>query len=572
VIRRTPGSRLYRGLFAVAAIAALVSPSVAVAAKPAVPGQTTAIRILDIADWHAQLDPLNVNGVNVGGAEALSSYFDQERAGNPNTITLTGGDDFGASPPLSSFFDEVPAVLAERLMGIDVGTFGNHNFDKGIDHLQEMIDLAGSTSAVGEPYEYVSANLQNRDAELSGVRDYRIFEYQGVNVAVIGITNPEAPGLVFPGNFGTIVPTDPVAAAMRAKAAARAEGAKVFIAITHLGIEGRNAAGEAFGPLVDFANGVSGFTVIFGDHTNFRYEAVIKGQLVIENLSKGASYSRTDLVVRRGTGELISRTNAFVTPFSAGRTDPAIAAMLQPFRDELAPILNVRLGSSTVAVPRTDACGNTNGRTCESLLGNVVTDALRLRYAADFAITNSGGLRAALTCPTTDSPTDFCPAFTPPPYPITRGQTYGVLPFGNFAVTVSMTGAELKAMLENGVSLAGAQGRFPQVSGLCFTYDPSAAAGSRVISAVRQAADGSCTGAAVNLTSSATYLVAMNDFMATGGDGYGPFATSRINSDGTTLEQVLADYIVAQGTISPTIQGRIVCVSSGSAVCPTVTP
>jgi len=549
------------------AVAALVLPSVAFGAKPAVPGQTTAIRILDISDWHAQLDP----SFGVGGAEALSSYFKQERAGNPNTITLTGGDDFGASPPLSAFFNEVPAVLAERLMGIDVGTFGNHNFDKGVDHLQQMIDLAGSGSAVGEPYEYVSANLQNRDAELAGVEDYRIFKYNGVKVAVIGITNPEAPSLVFPGNFGTIVPTDPVAAAMRAQAAARAEGAKVFIAITHLGIEGGSGS-TAFGPLLDFANGVSGFSVIFGDHTNVKYEAQIKGQLVIENLSKGASYSRTDLVVRRGTGALISRTNTFVTPTAAGRTDPAIAAMLEPYRTELAPILNVQLGSSTVAVPRSDACGNPDGRTCESKLGNVVTDAMRLRYGADFAITNAGGLRAALTCPTPDNPTDFCPAFTPPPYPITRGQTFGVLPFGNFTVTVAMSGAELKAMLENGVSRAGAQGRFPQVSGLCFTYDPSLPAGSRVIVAVRQAGNGSCTGPAVNLTSSASYLVAMNDFMAAGGDGYGPFATSRINSDGTTLEQTLADYIVGAVTISPSIQGRIVCTSSGAAVCPTVTP
>lgn len=566
---RTPARRRFRRIaFAIVGVIALALPTIVLAAKPIVAGQTTAIRILDISDWHAQLDP----SFGVGGAEALSSYFKEERAGEPNTITLTGGDDFGASPPLSAFFAEVPAVRAERLMGIDVGTFGNHNFDKGVDHLQQMIDLAGSTTDVGMPYEYVSANLQNRDAELSGVRDYKIFEYDGVKVAVIGVTNPEAPGLVFPGNFGTIVPTDPVAAAMSAKAAARAEGAKVFIAITHLGIEGGSGA-TAIGPLVDFANAVSGFTAIYGDHTNVRYEAVINGQLVVENLSKGGTYSRTDLVVRRGTADLLSRTNAFVVPTAAGRTDTAIAAMLQPYRDELAPILNVQLGVSTVAVPRTDACGNSDGRLCESKLGDTVTDAMRLRYAADFAVTNSGGLRAALTCPTTDNATDFCPAFTPPPYPITRGQTFGVLPFGNFAVTVSMDGVELKAILENSVARALPQGRLGQVSGLCYTYDPAAVAGSRVSSVVRQATDGSCTGSSVNLTAGATYLVAMNDFMATGGDGYPKFATARINSDGTTLEQVLADYIVAAGTISPSIQGRINCTSSSAGFnCPTVTP
>src|SRR6266545_3868751 len=101
-----------------------------------------------------------------------------------------------------------------------------------------------------------------------------------------------------------------------------------------------------------------------------------------------------------------------------------------PVNAQLAPILSTVIGQSTVFVPRTDACGNTAGRTCESLEGNVTADAMRTTYGTDFAITNSGGLRADLTCPTTDNPSDFCPAFTPPPFPITRGQVLTVLPFG----------------------------------------------------------------------------------------------------------------------------------------------
>jgi 2',3'-cyclic-nucleotide 2'-phosphodiesterase (5'-nucleotidase family) len=563
---RTPFRRV---LIMVVAILALAVPAIALAAKPPIAGQTTTIKILDISDWHAQLDP---NG-GIGGAEALSDYFKAERAGSPNSITLTAGDDFGASPPLSGFFEEIPAVKAERLMGIQVGTFGNHNFDRGIAHLQARINQAADPNEVGNPYEYVSANLQNRDANLTGVKDYKIFEFDGVKIAIIGLTNPEAPGLVFPGNFGTIVPTDPIAAANRARAAARAEGAKVFVIIAHMGIEGTNASGQAFGPLVDLANGLTGFDVIIGDHTNFFFQSTINGQLVVENLSKSLSYSRIELVVRRGTGAVVSKTNTFVTPTSAGHTDAAIASMLQPYRDALAPILNVNVGSSTVVIPRADACGRSDGRLCESKIGNVITDSMRLRYGTDFAITNSGGIRADLTCPAVNNPTDFCPSFTPPPYPITRGQTFTVLPFGNFTVTVSMSGAELKVMLENGVSvMPGAGGRFAQVSGLCFTYNIAAAAGSRVTGAVRQAADGTCTGPAVDLTATSTYNVAMNDFMATGGDGYPKFATSRIISDGTTLEQTLADYVTANSPLSPAIQGRVTCTTTGATACPVVTP
>ena len=374
VFSTPPRRSLRRALILFIAILALTVPAMAFAAKPD-NGQTVSIKILDISDWHAQLDP---NGT-VGGAEALSDYFKTERASSPNSITLTAGDDFGAAPPLSGFFEEIPAVKAERLMGIQVGTFGNHNFDRGIAHLQARINQAADPSEVGSPFEYVSANLQNRDANLTGVKDYKIFQVQGVKVAVIGLTNPEAPGLVFPGNFGTIVPSDPIAAANRAREAARADGAKVFVIICHMGIEG-TTAGQAFGPLVDLANGLSGFDVIIGDHTNFLFQSTINGQLVVENLSKSLSYSRIELVVRRGSGDVLSKTNTFVTPTAAGHADPAIASMLQPYRDALAPILNVNVGSSTVVIPRADACGRSDGRLCESRIGDVITDSMRAGF------------------------------------------------------------------------------------------------------------------------------------------------------------------------------------------------
>jgi 2',3'-cyclic-nucleotide 2'-phosphodiesterase (5'-nucleotidase family) len=146
-----------------------------------------------------------------------------------------------------------------------------------------------------------------------------------------------------------------------------------------------------------------------------------------------------------------------------------------------------------------------------------------------------------------------------------------VLPFGNVVFTVEITGAELKAFLENGVSsMPAANGRFPQVSGLCFTYDISAPVGSRVLSAVRQAADGTCTGDPVDLTDASTYMIAENDFMANGGDGY-----PNLYSRGTTqdiMDQVLADFITANTPVSPAIQGRIVCTTSGATACPVPVP
>jgi 2',3'-cyclic-nucleotide 2'-phosphodiesterase (5'-nucleotidase family) len=382
---------------------------------------------------------------------------------------------------------------------------------------------------------------------------------------------------VFPGNFGTIEITDPVAAANAARQRARAEeGAKVFILIGHMGVRGFDGNGAPFGELIDLASGVNGFDLVLGDHTDVQYSGIINGALVSEARSKGLNYARIELTVKVGTGEVVNKTHQFVSPaLSSGGTavtpDQAIVDLLAPYRAALAPILNTGVGSSTVAVPRADSCGRADGRLCESLVGNVVTDAMRIRYGTDFAITNSGGLRASLTCPTTDSPTDFCPAFTPPPYPITRGQVLTVLPFGNVVATVTINGAELKAYLENGVSsMPGANGRFAQVSGLCFTYDVSAPVGSRVTAAIRQAADGSCSGGAIDLTSAGSYTVAINDFMGFGGDGYQNLSARMVTRE--IMDQVLADYVAAGSPISPSVQGRIVCTSTGATACPVVIP
>lgn len=563
----------------------VVGAQVSSAAAKAKPDRMpVTLQFLSISDWHGQLDPLDVFGVGLrGGASVISTYWQADRAANPNTVTLTGGDDFGASPPLSNFFDERPAVLAERMMGIEVSTLGNHNFDRGIEHLQQMIDLAAApTSAAtpGSPYAYVSANLKNRDDNLDGVEDFTIIEVGGVKVGVVGITNPEAPELVFPGSFGTIEPTNPYPAANKARAAAKQAGAELVVAVIHAGVRGFDSTtGEPFGELIDFANNVGGFDVIFGDHTDVQYSGVINGQLVVEARSKGRNYARTSLTIDPQNGRVVDQSVEFVEPICLslnaatgectatpiGAPDPDIEAMLAPFRAELIPILSTVIGESAVAVPRTDKCGSTQSRLCESLVGNAVTDAMRVTYGTDIALTNSGGLRSALTCPAVGGGSGFCPASTPPPYPITRGQVLTLLPFGNQTATLDLTGAEVKLMLENGVSRIGEQGRFPQVSGFCFTYNVASAAGSRVTGAVFQAADGSCTGQALDLTAGTTYSVATNDFVASGGDGYPNFASRMVTRN--LMANDVVDWVAATTPISPAIQGRITCTGAG---CPTV--
>jgi 2',3'-cyclic-nucleotide 2'-phosphodiesterase (5'-nucleotidase family)/predicted AlkP superfamily phosphohydrolase/phosphomutase len=554
------------------------------------PGPLKEVTLLNISDYHGQLVPLseaadNVTGTGasnpvfaIGGAAFLKPWFDVYRAEAPGgSLTLAGGDSVGATPPISSFFGDKPTIELMNMMGFDLDGLGNHNFDKGEQYLRNtLIPLA--------TFKFLSANIVDASGETPEEwSKSRVFDFGGFKVGLIGFSNEDIPQLTFPGALGPFH-VDPALPAVnqRADQLRRRSGVGVVVAFGHLGATAGTLTNPT-GPLITLADGVTKVDAVIGDHTDFQVLAIRpNGVLVTENRSKGIRFTRVRLVFDTSTKTVVYKTADFHKPWNIGVTpDPAIQARIDDLNAQLQPILSTVIGNSTKFIPRTDQCGNTAGRTCESLVGNVVADAMRTKYSSigvKFAITNSGGLRADLTCPTTDNPNDFCPSYTPPPYPITRGQVLTVLPFGNVVVTLDVNGAELKTMLENGVSqMPAANGRFPQVSGLCFTYNIAAPVGSRVISAVLADANGNCTTTLVDLTAASTYKIAENDFMASGGDSYPNFSSRATTQD--IMDQVVADYIQAAGTISPVVNatpnGRINCAdSNGTTVpnCPTLTP
>jgi 2',3'-cyclic-nucleotide 2'-phosphodiesterase (5'-nucleotidase family)/predicted AlkP superfamily phosphohydrolase/phosphomutase len=538
------------------------------------------VDILDISDYHGQLVPLSEAAdtlptpttapvFTIGGAAFLKPWFDAYRAENPGaTLTVAAGDSVGATPPISSFFGDKPTIELMNMMGFTLDGLGNHNFDRGQAYFrQELVPLA--------KFKYVSANVVNPQtgeppAEWS---KSRLFDFGSFKVGVIGFTNDDAPTLVKPGSFDPFVVTNSLDAVnKRAEQLRQQRQMAAVVAIGHLGATAGTLTAPT-GPLIDLADNSKKVDAVIGDHTDFQVLTTRpNGVLVTENRSKGIRFTRVRLVVDTSTGTVVYKTADFHKPWTIGVTpDPQIQARIDQLNAQLAPILNTKIGDSTKFIPRADQCGQSAGRTCESLVGNVTADSMRTAYGVDFAITNSGGLRADLTCPTTDNPNDFCPAYTPPPYPITRGQVLTVLPFGNIVVTLQVNGAELKTMLENGVSaMPGANGKFPQISGLCFTYNIGAPAGARVVSAVRANTDGSCTATPVDLTAASTYTIAENDFMVSGGDGYPNFSSRATSRE--IMDQVLADYIAANTPISPVVRaapnGRINCTGT---TCPALT-
>src|SRR5919109_748265 len=542
------------------------------------PGSLKEVTILDISDYHGQLIPLSEAAdtvgptFGIGGSAFLKPWFAWYRGEAPNgSLTIAAGDSVGATPPISSFFGDVPTIELMNKMGFGLDGLGNHNFDRGQQYLRDTLIPKAQ-------FPYVSSNIVDANGKTPAEwSKSKVFDttFGGIKVGIVGFSNDDLPTLINPAGLVPFHVENSTTSVNAEAAKLKAQGIGPIVAIGHLGATAGTLTSPT-GPLVDLADNVQNVTAVIGDHTDFQVLTTRpNGVLVTENRSKGIRFTRVRLVIDPTTKAVVYKTADFHKPWNVGITpDPQIQARIDELNAQLGPILNTVIGNSTKFIPRADQCGNSAGRTCESLVGNVVTDAMKTQYAAtgvEFAITNSGGLRADLTCPTTDNPNDFCPAYTPPPYPITRGQVLTVLPFGNTSVTVTINGAELKAMLENGVSaMPAVNGKFPQVSGLCFTYDIAAAPGSRVTSAVRADASGNCTGPAVDLTSGSSYKIVENDFMANGGDGY-PVFSSRATTQ-NFMDADVADYIAANSPISPFVkafpEGRINCADSNGGTAP----
>ena len=550
-------------------------------------GDLRELTILHVSDWHGQIVPLAEASDSVGptfaigGSAFLKPWFDiyREEAQGDQHITLAAGDSIGATPPISAFFGDTPAIEMMNAMGFGADGLGNHNFDVSEAYMRGTIAPLAN-------FPFLSSNVVdaagNTPAEWQKSKVFRFG--RGLDLALIGFTNDDAKQLTRPTAWGPFVipnSTDSVNAEISKYLDSRGKRkrAEVIVAMGHLGATAGSLTAPT-GPAVDLADasGISRLDAVVADHTDQQALSFrANGVLLTENRSKGLRFTRLRLIVDTSQNNVVYKTADFHRPWAIGVTaNPAIQARINELNAELAPILGTLIGTSSVAVPRADKCGRPDGRLCESRVGNVVTDAMRTTYLTDFALTNSGGLRADLTCPASDLADDFCPAYStgPPPFSITRGSVLGVLPFGNVVVTLSLNGAELKTMLENGVSLMpGANGRFPQASGLCFTYDIQQAAGSRVTGAVRQAADGSCTGAPIDLTAASTYSMAENDFMADGGDGYPVFRPRMTTRE--IMDEVLADHVTANSPIAAPLQNRIVCADSNAAAppaCPTILP
>ena len=504
------------------------------------------VTILDVSDWHAQLTPLTEASDTLGptfatgGAAFYKTWFDiygaeAARAPKSKVFEVMGGDSFGgATPPISNFFGDTPTPPIMGMMGIDVDAIGNHSFDRGEQYLRNtLIPLA--------PFPMISSNVVfPNGADTGGMVEVgRVQPRRRPEDRVRRLHDRIHARGRLPGQPRTLRVPAPSCDSVNAEAARIAKSTDVIVALGHEGATAGSVTNPT-GPLIDLADGVVNVDAVIGDHNDLQVNSLrSNGVLVTENRGKGLRFTRMRLVLGAGNAGVVYKTADYHKPWTIGLTpDPAIQAEIDELTAQLAPILNAKIGDSTKRIPRADQCGNGDGRLCESLVGNVVTDAMRAAYSpigVEFAITNSGGLRADLTCPDPDISGDFCPSYTSPPFLITRGQSLALLPFGNIVVTLEVNGAELKhdareRRLGERRLNGRAIGAGPLPAGLRpvlhLRREP---ARPRVASPARfvRPPTASCTGAADRPHQrGTTYLIAENDFMANGGDGYPNFSAA----------------------------------------------
>ena len=516
------------------------------------------IQFLSLSDYHGHVEPKH----GVGGAAIISSYLKYYKKLNPNTITLTAGDSFGASPPITLLNKEVPTVLAMRMMGIDVDTFGNHNFDEGVGYAREIVKMANDNSLAGSSFDFVASNLENLDHEIPEAKPFVIKKAGNVKVGFVGIFSEEGLKLVRKGSMGKLKVLDPATSAMEAQRKALDAGADIVCCLVHMGIPYKH---EGKNELVEFAKSVHGFAVIFGDHTDVQWSGLVNGQMVLESHSYGKSFARTTLLVRNRRN-VTNASVRFHVPTHRGMVpNKAIEKMLAKFRKPLKKKLGKILAFSKQQLLENDACDTGKPSACESAIGNTIADSIRVDRT-EFSYINTGAIRADLTCHERGG-SGFCPnnsSSTHGPFVITRGSLHHTLPFQNTIVSATITGDKLKQIMEMGVSkLPNLSGPFLAWSGLCLTYNISAAPFHRIVKAVHFLEDGICSKREIDFTSHSSYVVSTIDYDAQGSLGLPKLENTEVHHPMIdTVERYLS-----RSSFEPSfIEGRIRCVGAG---CPT---
>jgi len=486
--------------------------------------QSSEIRILHVNDFHWFVEPYKPLGSDelLGGIPYLASKANELRKEKPSLL-LSAGDMIQGDNWANLFLAESVIELMNG-MRFDVMVLGNHEFDFGQEILKKRISEAR--------FPVLGANVEGLDY----LKPYIIRELNGIRLALIGIVTEDVPLSTHPRNVAGLRFISHTETAEKYIKELKGK-ADVVVVLSHIGFPADR----------DLAEKVKGIDVIVGghSHTKITKPVSIGSTLIVQAWEHGKVLGVLDLTVKDGKIIGFEGHLEKIKP-QKGKEDRVTLAIVKKYKERVDAVLNESIGEAEM-----DLDGE-NVRKGETNLGNFIADIMRRASMADVTLINGGGVRTS----------------------IKKGEVrvkdvYSVLPFDNYIVAIKLTGKQIKEALEHGVSaVEDEEGRFPQVSGLTFKYSPTEKRGSRVkeVYIVGKPID-----------PDRTYIVATNDFLAVGGDGYKAFGeaikSSRdfsviggmmkgekvIYSDsGRWLRDVVVEYIKEKKRIAPAIEDRII--------------
>jgi 5'-nucleotidase len=520
------------------------------------------LRILAINDFHGNLRP-PPGGILIadpgdktrkitepaGGSEAMATLVRQLREGHPNTIFVAAGDLIGASPLLSAMFHDEPTIESMSMMGLALSAVGNHEFDEGKDELLRMqnggchpVDKCqGPHPFPGAKFHYLAASTFDTGTGKTIFPPYEIREFDGIPVAFIGLTLKGTPGIVSPESVAGLEFRDEADTVNALVPELKARGVEAIVVLIHEGgfpTGDYNECPGLSGPILDIVRKFDkAVDVVISGHTHRAYVCEIDGRLVTSGDKFGTLVTAIDLKLDRATRDVVSaRADNVIVRTATLAKDPEQTALLASYDKVAAAIGNRPAGSITQTLSRVP---NDAG---ESPLGDIIADAQLAATSAEadgaavIAFTNPGGIR-------TDIPRKEDGA-------VSYADLFASQPFRNQLVTLTLTGMQIKSMLEQ-QWLDPKRPRILQVSrGFSYAWDAAKPDGERVI-ADRMALNGQ------RIDPAASYRVTVNNYLAVGGDGFTVLKEGTARRIGAYDADALYAYFQAHRPLAPATSDRI---------------
>ncbi len=523
-------------------------------------GRTVDVQLLAFNDFHGNLESggsvTRPDGTRVpaGGVAHLDTHLDRLRSDNPRgTFTLSSGDLIGASPLVSALFKDEPTIEAMNLLGLDMNVVGNHEFDEGLEELERMRyggchpteGCFGGDGFEGADFPFLAANVVNEATDETIFPPYVIHRVRGQRIAFVGTVLEDTPSIVSPSGVAGLDFRDEAESMNALVPELKRRGVETIVALVHQGgtQEGEgasfNTCNDLQGPIVDIVEATSSEVDVFlTGHTHQGYTCEVDDRTVVSGLSFGRLISDVDLTINRRTGETtrVRATNRVVTQDVT--PDAELQALVARYEELAAPIAAREIGQATAAITRDPSPAG------ESALGGVIADAQLAATSspetggAQIAFMNPGGIRTDLDAG-----------------PITYGEIFEVQPFGNSLVTLSLTGAQIEALLEQ--QFAGENAQRPRIlqpsAGFAYAYDPAAPAAP----AGEKVDPASITLNGTTLDPATSYRVTVKSFLAEGGVAFAVLTAGTDRLGGALDLDAFEAYLVAQGPIAPGPQDRI---------------